>query len=216
MNDNLTLADTISVSDICQKTYDNEEIKHWNLQESYAANPLAKKPVSLQSKYAYQAIMKGKSTKKYLLPGEICLFTYSSPKYGPELDYYDATPMVLFFGITRIEDGSIREIGFNLHYYPPFARIRILDTIYNIFKDYYKKYFNKPGHSPNGHINYNLLKRMFRNQKIAFGLRMYIPVLRGETWVIPTKLLPTAAYTEGHFSGATLTNIKSFWRRFHS
>jgi len=55
---------------------------------------------------------------------------------------------------------------------------------------------------------------MRRNLKIAFGIKMYIPVLRQASWLIPTRLLSTAMYTEGHFSKATLQQIYHFWRQF--
>ena len=91
--------------------------------------------------------------------------------------------------------------------------MKILNTIYEVFKSYYVKYFNNQPNKPNNYINYRLLKTMLRSQKIKFGLKMYIPVLRGNTYVLPTKLIPIAAQTEGHFSGATLAQIKSFWRK---
>jgi hypothetical protein len=60
-----------------------------------------------------------------------------------------------------------------------------------------------------------MLKHLLKtNQKIAFGTKMYIPVLRGATFNIPARLLPTAFYTEGKFSKATLQQIFHFWRQF--
>jgi hypothetical protein len=53
-----------------------------------------------------------------------------------------------------------------------------------------------------------------RNIKIAFGIKMYIPVLRGSSFVIPTRLMSTSYFTEGHFSKATLQQIFRFWRQF--
>lgn len=204
----------MTLHEIAKHDYDSDEIDNWRMDEAIQSNPLAKKPINMRSKMAYREIMTNvKPTKKYLLPGEMCVFNYSSPKYQAELDYYDATPFVLFFGITRTEQGVIREIGFNLHYYPPFARLKILNTVYEVFKSYYTKYFNNSPHKANKFVNYKLLKRMLANQKIKFGLKMYVPVLRGNTYVLPTKLIPIAAHTEGHFSGATLSQIKSFWRQ---
>ena len=43
---------------------------------------------------------------------------------------------------------------------------------------------------------------------------MYIPTLRQQTYIIPTRLLGTAFYTEGNFSKATLAQIRKFWRQF--
>ena len=55
---------------------------------------------------------------------------------------------------------------------------------------------------------------MRHNLKLAFGIKMYIPVLRGNSFVLPTRLMSTAFYTEGHFSKATLQQIFKFWRQF--
>lgn len=204
----------MDLHDIATHIYGDDEIKSWRMDEAIENSPISKKPLNIRSKIAYREIMRTlKPTKKYLLPGELCIFSYSAPKTVTDLEYYDATPFVLFFGITRTNDGNIREVGFNLHYYPPFARQRILNTVYEVFKSYYKKYFNDQPHKANTFINYNLLKRLLRNQKIKFGLRMYIPSLRGLTWTLPTKMIPVAAITEGHFNGATFMNIQHFWRR---
>jgi hypothetical protein len=55
---------------------------------------------------------------------------------------------------------------------------------------------------------------MRHNLKLAFGIKMYIPVLRGASYVVPGRLLSTAYFTEGHFSKATLQQIFKFWRQF--
>lgn len=193
-----------------------DEIKNYNLLEDINEHPLAKKYSVTRSKLAYAEIIKNlKPTKKYLLPGQICLFNYYEPKYKEDLEYYDKTPLVLFFGITRDTRGNIREIGLNLHYYPPFARAKILNTVYNVFKLYFQKYFNEPSNKPNTFISYHRLMHIINtNKHLAFGIKMYIPVLRGTSYVIPSKLLSTAYYTEGNFSKATLQQIFSFWRKF--
>ena len=149
------------------------------------------------------------------MPGQVVLFHYAEPKFKEELEYYDRTPFTLFLGITRTKDGNIREIGLNLHYYPPFTRARILNQTYNVFKPYFDKNFNEVTGKPNMFISYKKLKHLMRrNIKIGFGIKMYIPVLRQASWVIPTRLLSTAMYTEGHFSKATLQQIYHFWRQF--
>ncbi len=205
-----------SLHDIDRYIYDADSIEEFRMDEAIRNHPLLHRPTSVRSKMAYADIMKVcKPTTKYLLPGQIVLFGYAEPKFKEELEYYDKTPLTLFCGITRTDDGNIREIGFNLHYYPPHARARILNTTYEVFKDHFKKNFNSPQHKPAGFINYNALKHLMkRNAKIAFGLKMYIPVLRGKSYVLPTRLLPTAFYTEGHFSKATLAQIQKFWRQY--
>lgn len=205
---------SFSLNDISKHIYSDDELKSWRMDEAVDNLEIARKPLNMRAKMAYREIMTSlKPTTKYLLPGEMCVFSYQAPKNAADLEYYDATPFVLFFGITRTKDGNIREVGFNLHYYPPFARKKILNAVYEVFKVYYIKYFNDQPHKANTFVNYNLLKRMLRQSKIKFGLRMYVPTLRGKTWVLPTKMIPIAAYTEGHFNGATYSQIQRFWRR---
>ena len=205
-----------SLHDIDRYIYDADSIEEFRMDEAISNHPLSHRPTNVRSKMAYSELLKVcKPTTKYLLPGQIVLFGYSEPKYKEELEYYDKTPLVLFCGITRTEDGNIREIGFNLHYYPPRIRARILNITYEVFKTHFQKSFNDPTHKPAGFINYKALKTMLkRNIKIAFGIKMYIPVLRGKSYVLPTRLLPTAFYTEGHFSKATLAQVQKFWREF--
>lgn len=210
----VTQGDLNDLRDVCTHLYGKQEIKDFRMDEAIQNHPLNKKNTILRSKYAVSEILKQlQPTTKYLLPGQVVLFGYKYPKFINELPYFDALPLVIFIGITRTKDNTIREIGFNLHYYPPYARMKILNTVYEVFKAYYAKYFNNAPPKHNQFINYNTLKAMLRNQKIAFGLRMYIPVLRGKSYIIPTRLLPTASFTEGRFNGATLTNIRSYWRR---
>lgn len=205
-----------TLKDISTKIYDPDEIKIYQLDEAINEHPLARRPTSIRSKLAYKEILhNAKLTKKYLLPGQVVLFHYAEPKFKEELEYYDKTPFTLFLGITRTNDGNIREVGLNLHYYPPFSRTRILTHTYNVFKPYFDKNFNEVTGKPNTFISYDRLKHLMKaNLKIAFGIKMYIPVLRQASWLIPTRLLSTAMYTEGHFSKASLQQIFHFWRQF--
>lgn len=211
-----TLGSPVNLRDVTTKIYDPDEIKNYQLDEAINNHPLVKRPTAIRSKLAYKEIIHNtKPTKKYLLPGQVVLFHYAEPKFKEELEYYDRTPFTLFLGITRTKDGNIREVGLNLHYYPPFARARILNHTYEVFKPYFDKNFNDVTGKPNTFISYDRLKHLMRtNLKIAFGIKMYIPVLRQASWVIPTRLLSTAMYTEGHFSKASLQQIFHFWRQF--
>ena len=196
--------------------YDAESIENFRMDEAIQNHPLSRRPTNMRSKMAYSEIMKLiKPTTKYLLPGQIVVFGYSEPKFKEDLEYYDKTPFTIFLGITRTNEGNIREVGLNLHYYPPRIRSRILTTTYNVFKYHFQKHFNDATDKPVGFINYKALKHIMRsNTKIGFGIKMYIPVLRGKSYVLPTRLLPTAFYTEGHFSKATLAQIQKYWRQY--
>ena len=211
-----TLGNINNIKDIVSKIYTEEEIKSYRLDEAINEHPLSHKPTPMRSKLAYQQIMgELKTSSKYILPGQICLFGYQEPKYKEELEYYDRFPLVIALGITRTKDGVIREIGLNLHYYPPDVRARILQQTFEVFRPYFEKFFNDPSSKPNVFISYKKLKSLLRsNTKIAFGVKMYIPVLRGITYNIPARLLSTAFYTEGKFSKATLQQIFRFWRQF--
>ena len=215
-SEQITLGKPVTLKDISSKIYDPDEIKAYQLDEAINEHPLAKRPTAIRSKLAYKEILhNAQLTKKYLLPGQVVLFHYAEPKFKEELEYYDKTPFTLFLGITRTKDGNIREVGLNLHYYPPFSRARILTHTYNVFKPYFDKNFNEVTGKPNTFISYDRLKHLMKNNlKIAFGIKMYIPVLRQASWLIPTRLLSTAIFTEGHFSKATLQQIFHFWRQF--
>lgn len=211
-----TLGHIHNLKDLDRKIYDEDEIKHFHMYEAINEHPLAKRPTSMRSKMAYSEILKLlKPTKKYLLPGQIVLFHYSEPKYKEELEYYDASPLTLFCGITRTDDGNIREVGINLHYYPPFTRTRVIEAVYSHFKPYFDKNFNEISGKPNTWISYSAVKHLAKTSaKLGFGVKMYIPTLRGASYVLPTRLVPTACFTEGHFSKATLQQIFHFWRQF--
>ena len=204
------------LKNLSTKQYTQDEIDKFNLIESIDNNLLAYKHGNIKSKLAYKYIMNNKNiTSKYILPGQVSLFTYNDPKFKDELEYYDKTPLVVFFGIFRTKDNEIREIGLNLHYFPPYTRKNVLNTIYETFKSYFNKYFNEPTNKPNYIIDYKTLKHILKkNSKIAFAVKEYVPSRRGITYIIPTKLLPLAFYTEGHFSKATMQQIYKFWRQF--
>lgn len=212
-----TLGNIKDLQRLNKMIYSPEEIKHFRMDEAINENPLVHKPINMRSKFAYSEIIKNlKPTSHYLLPGQLVCFEYLEPKFKEDLEYYDRTPLTLFFGITRTEDGNIREVGFNLHYYPPFARARVLNTVFEVFRHYYgDKYFNDPPNKPNTFVSYKALKALCnRHSKIAFGVKMYIPVLRSRSYILPSRLWPTAFYTEGHFSKATLAQIQHFWRKY--
>lgn len=211
-----TTGQQLTLKELTKKIYDPEEIKDFRMDEALDNHPLARRPTSIRSKLAYKEILSNlKPTNKYLLPGQLVLFNYGQPKYKEQLEYYDATPLSLFCGIFRTKNGDIRELSFNLHYFPPFTRARVLEAVYSHFKPFFDKNFNEVTRKPNRWISYDAVKRLAKtNSKLAFGVREYIPVLRGNSYVIPTRLIPTAFFTEGHFSQATLQQIFHFWRQF--
>jgi len=205
------------LKELSKHIYSDEEIDEFQMNEAINNHPLVHRPTNIRSKLAYAEIMKNiKPSTKYLLPGQCVVFEYLEPKLKEELEYYDKTPFTIFLGITRTNDNTIREVGLNLHYFPPFTRAKILNQTYQIFKPYFDKYFNEASNKPNTFISWSALQHIMKtNTKLAFGIKMYVPVLRGTSYILPTRFLPTAFFTEGHFSKATLAQIFAFWRGFH-
>lgn len=200
---------------IDQYIYTPEEIQNFRLDEAVNEHPLKRRPINLRSRLAYREILiNTKATSKYLLPGQLSTFEYPNPKTEPDLEYYDRTPCTIFFGLTRDKKNNLREIGINIHYFPPFARVRVINTIYEVFKKYYQLQFNEEVHKVNRYINWPVLKRLCKKYKIGFAVKMYVPMLRRNTHIIPTRLWPTVLYTEGHFSKDTLQNIMTYWRHY--
>jgi hypothetical protein len=211
-----TIGATQYLQHVSNHIYSLEEIKAFDMMEAIDENPLSSKTGNVKSKLAYRFIMDNSNlTSRYLLPGQVCCFTYNDPKTKDELEYWDKTPLTLFFGVFRTKDGNIREVGLNLHYFPPFTRKKVLDRVYEMFKSYFEKCFNAPSAKPNQLMDYQTLRHILQHDsKIAFAVKEYVPSLRGLTYVIPTKMLPIAFYTEGHFSRATIRQVHQFWRQF--
>lgn len=195
--------------------YTPEEIKNFRLDEAVNEHPLKRRPINLRSRLAYREILiNTKATTKYLLPGQMSVFEYPNPKTEPDLEYYDRTPHVIMMGLTRDKKNNIREVGLNLNYFPPFARTRVMNTLYEVFKRYYQLQFNEPIHKVNRYINWPVLKRLCKKYKIGFGVKMYIPMLRKNTHIIPVRLWATSCFCEGHFAKDTLQNIMTYWRHY--
>ena len=81
-----TLGQVFNIKDLDRKVYDPEEIENFRMDEAINEHPLSHRPTNIRSKIAYSEILKIlKPTKKYLLPGQLCIFHYSNPKYKEEL-----------------------------------------------------------------------------------------------------------------------------------
>ena len=146
-----------------------------------------------------------------ILPGQLIMFNYFEPATKEQLQYYDAMPCTIFFGIVNTKNGK-RVIGFNIHYYPPRIRYRLLNRIYEIFKPDYSKNFNSPLSKEISHFNYKLLIDQLQKAKLDFGIRMYIPKLMGNITPIPTSGWQKAVFSEGHFKKETREQILNYWK----
>ena len=151
------------------------------------------------------------SSKTRVVPGQLVMFNYFAPKTEEELEYYDAMPCTIFFGLVNTEQGR-RYLGFNIHYYPPKLRYIIMNKIFEIYRPVYMKYFNDGLNKEIDAFDYRYLVDNLKKAKMDFGVRMYIPKLCGKPQVIPPKFWSTAVFTEGVFRKQTRANIMKFWK----
>ena len=88
--------------------YQPEEIKNFRLDEAVNEHPLKRRPINLRSRLAYREILiNTKATTKYILPGSMVVFNYPNPKFAEDLEWYDKTPHVIMFGLTKDKKNNI-------------------------------------------------------------------------------------------------------------
>lgn len=149
--------------------------------------------------------------KPAILPGQLIMFNYIEPATKEKLEYYDAMPCTIFFGIVKTKNGP-RVIGFNIHYYPPRMRYQLMNRIYEIFKPIYSKTFNEPLKEEMSYFNYKMLISQLQKAKLDFGIREYIPNLMTKIIPIPVSGWPKAVLSEGHFRKETRQQILNYWK----
>lgn len=151
-------------------------------------------------------------TKNFITPGQLVLFKYLNPKTKEELEYYDASPCTIFFGVFNSSQGK-RVLGFNVHYFPPLLRYKIMDEIFRMYTPIYKKYFETGLPKDLDAFDYKYLTDELDRQNLSFAVRMYIPNLIGDTYIVPPKMWPTALMTEGWFKKETRAAIMNFFKK---
>lgn len=152
-----------------------------------------------------------RQSKNDIFPGQLVMFNYFNPKTVEDLEYYDAKPCTIFFGVAHTEEGK-RVIGFNIHYFPPRARYMIMDRIYDLYRPVYTKYFTSGLSHDLDAFDYHYLIEELNKYDLSWAVRMYIPARIGEVMVIPPKLWSTAIFTEGWFHKQTRMTIMRYWR----
>lgn len=187
--------------------------KDFQLIKAIRSEKLYKSNIQNRDKYARKYIDENLSTKSKssILPGQLIMFNYFEPATEEQLEYYDAMPCTIFFGVTNTKDGK-RVIGFNIHYYPPKIRYLVLDKIFEIFKQYYLPAWNKGLTKEIKYIEYQMLMEQLEKAKLDFGVRMYIPKLMHKVTPIPVKLWSKVVFTEGKFKKRTREAIMNYWR----
>lgn len=146
-----------------------------------------------------------------ILPGQLIMFNYFEPATKEKLEYYDAMPCTIFFGVMNTKNGK-RVIGFNIHYYPPRIRYQLMNRIYEIFKPIYAKQFSDTLKEEISYFNYRMLISQLQKAKLDFGIREYIPTLMTGITPIPVIDWPKAVLSEGHFKKETREQILNYWK----
>ena len=150
---------------------------------------------------------------KDVMPGQLISFNYLQPKTMEELEYYDAMPVTIFFGVFNTDQGQ-RIMGFNIHYYPPRIRFQIMDRIMEIWKPMYLKVWDEGLKGDLAHFDYQWLQAQLESAGLGFGVRMYIPNLAGNFRVIPPSGWSKAVFTEGVFKKKTRDAILKYWMNY--
>lgn len=196
-----------------QKRVSNRAPKDFDMLKAIRAEKLYKYTIQRRDKVARQFVdenydIKGKPS---ILPGQLIMFNYFEPATKEQLEYYDAMPCTIFFGIVNTKNGK-RVIGFNIHYYPPRIRYQLMNRIFEIFKPIYEKQFNEPLKEEMSYFNYKMLISQLQKAKLDFGIREYIPQLMAKIVPIPISGWQKAVFTEGHFRKETREQILNYWK----
>ena len=196
-------------------TADKKPSKNYSLIREIRKDNLYKSNVARRNTKARQEINEQCeiSGPSKVMPGQLISFNYLQPKTMEELEYYDAMPVTIFFGVFNTDEGQ-RIMGFNIHYYPPRIRFQIMDRIFEIWKPMYLKCWENGLKGDLTHFDYKWLQKQLENAGLGFGVRMYIPNLTGAVRVVPPKLWVKAVFTEGVFKKKTREAILKYWMNY--
>lgn len=191
--------------------------KTYSLIKTIRSEKLYKANIQVRDKYARKYIDENLATdtKNSIIPGQLITFEYFEPKTKEELEYYDAMPCTIFFGVHKTKEG-LRVIGFNIHYFPPKMRYQVLDKIFELFKSDYKKAWNNPLSTELSGFKYDMMINTLKKAKLEFGVRMYDPKLMNKITPIPFLDWSKAVFTEGRFKHRTRIAIMKYWSNWKS
>lgn len=181
------------------------------------------KAIRAEKDYKSNVVRRDKNVRRYIdenynvegrpsvMPGQLVMFNYFEPATKEELEYYDAMPCTIFFGVVKTKNGP-RVIGFNIHYYPPRIRYQVMDRIFEIFRPMYEKTWNEPLKKEVSYFNYKMLIDQLTKAQLDFGIREYIPNLMASVTPVPPKAWSKAVFTEGRFKKRTREQIMKYWK----
>lgn len=191
--------------------------KTYSLIKTIRSEKLYKANIQVRDKYARKYIDENLATdtKNSIIPGQLITFEYFEPKTKEELEYYDAMPCTIFFGVHKTKEG-LRVIGFNIHYYPPRMRYQVLDKIFEMFKFDYKNAWDKPLSRELSNFDFKTMVNILQKAKLDFGVRMYDPKLMNKITPIPFLDWSKVVFTEGRFKKRTRIAIMKYWSNWKS
>jgi hypothetical protein len=197
----------LSLEMVCNKQY--------SLAKDIRRCPLSRKDVKEADTIARDFIEETLKTQSAnnVLPGQLVSFNYFEPKTKEDLEYYDAMPVTIFFGVVNTKQGK-RILGFNIHYYPPKIRRSIMSSIFKMYRPVYAKYFTENLNKEVDAFDYRYIIDELDKVGLSFGVRMYIPSLCHKVRQLPPNMWKVAVYTEGRFKKRTREQIMKFWERY--
>lgn len=186
------------------------------MKDGIQASPLYKANMERRVKMAPRIIRENceKIGGSKIVPGQMIYFNYFEPKTKEELEYYDATPCTIYFSNYQSING-LRIIGFNLHYYPPRIRYRVMSLIYKLFRPMFDQTWDDGPDAAMPYFDYQYIIDTLDKYNLGFGVRMYIPSLITDARLVPTKWIPTALFTEGNFKKRTREQIMHYWQNWN-
>ena len=206
-NTTKTVTKTVKTTKKTRAPKDFDMLKAIREEKDYKSN-VQRRDINSRKYIDEHYDIKGKPS---VLPGQLIMFNYFEPTTKDKLEYYDAMPCTIFFGIVNTKNGK-RVIGFNIHYYPPRIRFQLMNRIYEIFKPVYAKQFSEPLTDGMSYFNYKMLISQLQKAKLDFGIREYIPNLMAKITPVPVEAWPKAVLTEGHFRKETREQILNYWK----
>ena len=185
------------------------------IKDGIKKNPLYKKPYNTKKVEAANIIKESCEKVTKIVPGQIVYFNYFNPITKEDLQYYDATPLTIYFNTYTSKQGT-RVIGFNLHYYPPKLRYKIMNLIFKLFKPAFtnSKTWESGVQTSVQFFDYETIIEELSKYKLQFGVRQYDPKLMTDKRIVPTKWLSTALFTEGNFKKETRKQIMDYWKNW--
>lgn len=196
-----------------EKHIKSDASSKYSIKRDIEFSPLRLKSKPDEAARAYITEHCDKVSHSNIVPGMMIMFQYYEPKTKEDIEYYDAFPCTIFFGVVDTKQGK-RVLGFNIHYYPPAIRRKIVVRIFEIFKPIYIKYFTKGITHEIDAFDYEYIMESLEKAKLNFGVRMYIPELIGHTYDIKPNQWNVAVYTEGWFKKETRVAIMKYWKDF--